>query len=250
MAICEIIYRGLAVIDNKGDVNMMKLNENSHKVREIQLLLNSHLIPSPCLKVDGYFGTLTYQAVINFQTKKGLTPDGHVGPKTLIALGLKEVLVPVVQHIITSFSPWMDIATAELGVHEDSLPGQHNARIIEYHQTTSLKATDDETPWCSSFVNWVMLKSGRRGTNSAVANSWLGWGTGVVNPTIGVITVIKKKMPGFSQATGSQSGFHVGFFVSLTQTHLRLLGGNQSNQVKYSNFSLANFEIRGYRQPS
>ena len=40
--------------------------------------------------------------------------------------------------------------------HEESPPGQRNRRIIEYHSTTTLRATDDETPRCSSFVKWVM----------------------------------------------------------------------------------------------
>jgi uncharacterized protein (TIGR02594 family) len=88
-----------------------------------------------------------------------------------------------VTTVATPLSPWMDIAVAELGVHEDSLPGQHNARIVEYHQTTTLKSTDDETPWCSAFVNWVMRQSGRTGTDSAAAKSWLGWGSDVTNPT-------------------------------------------------------------------
>jgi uncharacterized protein (TIGR02594 family) len=229
-------------------MSILKLKDNSHKVGEIQLLLNSLLKPSPNLKVDSHFGPLTREAVIAYQTQKGLKPDGDVGPKTLIAHGLKEVLVPVV-HIKTPLAPWIDIATAELGVHEDSRPGQHNARIIEYHQTTTLKATDDETPWCSSFVNWVMQKSGRKGTANATAKSWITWGNNVSTPKFGVITVIKKKTSGFSHATGSQTGFHVGFFISISETHLRLLGGNQSNQVKYSNFPLAKFEIKGYRNP-
>jgi len=143
----------------------------------------------------------------------------------------------------------MDIAVAELGVHEDSVAGQHNARILEYHQTTSLKATDDETPWCSSFVNWVLRQAGRNGTNSAAAKSWLNWGSETAPPAPGTIVVIKKKTPGTTQATGSSSGFHVGFFVSVSPTHIRLLGGNQSNQVRYSNFPLATYEIKGYRKP-
>jgi hypothetical protein len=45
-----------------------------------------------------------------------------------------------------------EIAKAELGTTE--VPGtQNNPRILEYHATTTLKATTDEVPWCSSFVN-------------------------------------------------------------------------------------------------
>ena len=226
----------------------LKLNDRGTEVRKVQLLLNSLLVPDPNLKVDGHFGQRTYQAVLAFQRAKGLTPDGQVGPKTRTALGLKPTPTPAVV-LATPSAPWMDVAVAELGVHEDSLPGQHNARILEYHQTTTLKATDDETPWCSSFVNWVMRQSGRDGTNSAAAKSWLGWGAAVANPTPGVVVVIKKKTVGTTQATGSTTGFHVGFFVSLSPSHVRILGGNQSNQVKYSSFPLTSYEIKAYRKP-
>lgn len=41
--------------------------------------------------VDGIFGPLTQQAVINFQRTQGLTPDGIVGPMTY---GVLEQLIP------------------------------------------------------------------------------------------------------------------------------------------------------------
>ena len=41
---------------------------------------------------------------------------------------------------------WFDIARDELGT--DEIPGPvHNERILEYHSTTTLNASDDETPW-------------------------------------------------------------------------------------------------------
>jgi hypothetical protein len=106
----------------------------------------------------------------NFR-EKGLTVDGEVGVNTRTALGLKPTPVPASPQIPSGFAPWMEIATAELGVHENSLSGRHNARIIEYHQATTLRATTDETAWCSSFVNWVFRQSGRTGTNNAAARS-------------------------------------------------------------------------------
>lgn len=227
----------------------IKLNDRGLEVRKLQLLLNSLLIPRPNLSVDGHFGRQTHQAVIAFQKARGLIPDGHVGPKTRAALGLKSNRVPTVA-LVAPCAPWMNIATAELGVHEDSQLGQHNVRIVEYHQTTTLKVTNDETPWCSSFVNWVMKQSGRSGTNSAAAKSWLNWGIEVTSPMPGAIVVIRKKTPGFTNATGSISGFHVGFFVSLSPSYIRLLGGNQGNQVRYSNFSLFSYEVKGYRKPT
>lgn len=165
-----------------------------------------------------------------------------------MALGLNHILGPTSQAISPQ-APWMDIATAELGVHEDSLPGQHNLRIVEYHQSTSCKATEDETPWCSSFVNWVLEQAGKVGTNSAAAKDWLKWGVAVDCPTPGVITVIRQKTNGCTAATGSRSGYHVAFFVSLNPSYIRLLGGNQNDRVRYSNFPLHEYDIQGYRRP-
>ena len=121
----------------------IKLNDRGPEVTKIQLLLNSLLTPRPNLRVDGHFGARTYQAVVAFQRAKGLAPDGEVGPKTRTALGLKVASMPIMTAITPS-APWMAIAIAELGVHVDSLPGQHNARILEYHQTTTLRATDEK----------------------------------------------------------------------------------------------------------
>ena len=68
-------------------------------------------------------------------------------------------------------TPWIDIAKGEM--HQAEIPGpMANPRIVEYHATTSLKATFDEVPWCSAFVNWVMEQAGIKGTGSAKARSW------------------------------------------------------------------------------
>ncbi|MEX0728426.1 MAG: TIGR02594 family protein [Planctomycetaceae bacterium] len=226
----------------------IKLNDRGPEVKRLQLLLNSLVHPRPNLKIDGQLGPRTHQVIMAFQKAKGLVADGLVGPKTLAALGLISTPKPA-PVMVAPGAPWLDIAVAEMGVHENSLPGQHNSRIVEYHQTTTLKATTDETPWCSSFVNWVMQQSGRTGTSNALAKSWLNWGVPVTNPTRGVVVVIKKKTPGMTQATGSTTGFHVGFFIDLSPAHIRILGGNQGDQVKYSNFYLSSYDIKGYRRP-
>ena len=142
---------------------------------------------------------------------------------------------------------WLEIALKEIGVKE--IRGGENARIIEYHASTTLKAREDEIPWCSSFVNWVMTQAGYKGTNSAAAKSWLSWGKEIPKPEKGCICVIKKKSAGSDAATGSASGYHVGFFVSEDANYVYLIGGNQSDQVKISGFNLRAYDICGYRMP-
>lgn len=230
-------------------MNTLKQGDRGVIVTRLQTLLNSLLAPRPNLSEDGDFGKVTRDAVMRFQKMKGLAADGIVGPRTWALLGVKGTPPAAAPPPASPNAPWMQIALAELGIHEDSLPGRHNQRIVEYHQATSLKATTDETPWCSSFVNWVMKKAGYQGTNNALAKSWLDWGTAITQPREGAITVIKKKGASSDAATGSSTGFHVAFCINVTPAHIRLLGGNQGDQVKYSNFYLSGYDIKGYRWP-
>lgn len=77
----------------------------------------------------------------------------------------------------------------------------------------------------------------------------MNWGQKLTFPQIGAVVVIKKKNATSDKATGSTSGFHVAFYVSSSPSSLRLLGGNQSDQVKYSNFSLEKYDVKGYYWP-
>ncbi len=135
---------------------------------------------------------------------------------------------------------WFEIAKQEEenDIREIS-GGEHNPRIIEYHQTTSLKATDDETPWCSSFVNWCMEKAGYSGTGSAAARSWLKWGEQLDAPRTGCLVVLKR---GKNPTQG-----HVGFYWADKSPRILLLGGNQGNEVSISSYSKA--DVIDYRWP-
>lgn len=142
-------------------------------------------------------------------------------------------------------APWMDIARKEIGQKEIAGHGD-NPRILSYHASTTLKATNDETPWCSSFVNWCLKQVGIKGTDSAAAGSWLHWGTPSV-PVPGAITVICSSKG--TDRSFSTSGAHVGFLLEETATHYRLLGGNQGNSVKESKFPKATWALLGRRWP-
>jgi uncharacterized protein (TIGR02594 family) len=129
----------------------------------------------------------------------------------------------------------LEIATAEIGVKE--IPGnEDNPRIVEYNQCTMLKATDDETPWCSAFCNWVLKQLGIEGTGSARARVWLYWGREVEIPVPGCIVVLRR---------GNPPAGHVGFFVRKAPGGLiKVLGGNQNDCVKVSSYKEA--DVLGY----
>ena len=135
--------------------------------------------------------------------------DGEFGPLTLAA---------VMQRAGKSCPAYLRIAAAELGVSE-IYGDRDNPRIIAYHATTTLKAKDDEVPWCASFVNWCMAQVNVVGTKSAGAISFAKWGL-LGTGAVGDVYVMSR--PG---------GNHVAFVVHMTKTHVWLLGGNQSNRV-------------------
>ena len=143
---------------------------------------------------------------------------------------------------------WLVVADKELGQHEIDGEG-NNPRVVEYHATTTLHATQDSVAWCSSFVNWCMKQAGLEGTDSAAAKSWLEWGEALESPLLGCVCVIRQRAQGHDAATGSTSGYHVGFWVGEKAGRLLLEGGNQSDSVKVSSFGLTTYEVVGYRWP-
>jgi len=122
---------------------------------------------------------------------------------------------------------WLNVALNELGVAE--LRNGDNPKIIEYHRTTLLSANNDETPWCSSFVNWVLMKAGLERTKSAAARSWLNYGYAMNNSVPGSIIVLSRN--------GNPEAGHVGFYYKdLDKNNFYLLGGNQGDKVSIQAF--------------
>lgn len=132
---------------------------------------------------------------------------------------------------------WMPKAIREIGVHEYT-GAADNPRIVEYLRSTTLGepyCSNDETYWCSAFVNWCVEKAGYAGTDSSWARSWAHWGKAIDTPRRGCIAVLKRN-----------SGGHVGFFIGETNTDIELLGGNQSDSVcisKYPKSHLISYRV-------
>lgn len=133
---------------------------------------------------------------------------------------------------------WYAIAYAERGQHETDGPGD-NPRILEYQKACSYNAHDEDVPWCSSFANWVMREAGIKGSGEASARSWLNWGQKLETPRRGCVVVLKRP--------GSPTNGHVAFYVGEENGRLKLLGGNQENQVKISFYDKS--RLLGYRWP-
>lgn len=136
-------------------------------------------------------------------------------------------------------TPWLTHAKKYLGIKE--VPGaKDNPEIVRFHSFTTLKATDDEVAWCSSWMCCVIEESGYGpSTKSAAARSWLGYGKTIREPTIGAIAILYR-------GSNNWQG-HVGIIVEKKVGQIKLLGGNQGNAVSEQWFSTA--RVLGYRWP-
>lgn len=140
-------------------------------------------------------------------------------------------------------APWLATAHQEIGVKE--VPGDsYHPRIYEYMATVnklseSKKKNDDGTAWCSCFVNWCVEKNGHNGTDDAMARSWEKWRNGKpadsVKPGSDTAALVGDIAVGERESSASGKG-HVAFFIAYDEKRdmLLLLGGNQSNAVRYS----------------
>jgi len=138
-------------------------------------------------------------------------------------------------------SKLIDIASAELGTKE--IQGtKHNHRILEYaHEAGFDWVNDDETPWCSIFLNWVTHKAGYERSKDARSKSWRNVGKAVKNPQPGDVIL-------FGTKGSLDKIYHVGIFTGFSEDGRKVfcLGGNQTNAVSIS--KMWRFEVAGYRR--
>lgn len=141
---------------------------------------------------------------------------------------------------------WLTLARAQIGVREIVGP-KHSPIIMGWLQEVGAKAlgvkvNDDETPWCGSFMAWLMHRSGLSMPAIAVrAASWGrkgGWGRELLGPRLGCILVFTRN-----------GGGHVGIYVGEDATHYHVLGGNQSNSVSITRIAKDRLAPGGMRWP-
>lgn len=132
-------------------------------------------------------------------------------------------------------------AANEIGQKEIS-GVEDNPNIVNYAKEAGFPwVNDDETPWCSIFLNWCAKKVGLNGSGKADARSWLTVGTATDDPTPGDIVVFWRESP------ESWKG-HVAIFLGFNTDKKQVfcLGGNQGNQVSIRSYPA--YQVLGYRQ--
>jgi uncharacterized protein (TIGR02594 family) len=134
------------------------------------------------------------------------------------------------------------IAAAEIGTTEVVGAGS-NERILTYAKEVGFDSWyhDDDTPWCSLFLNWVAHSAGADRSKDGRAASWSSIGQAVSSPKIGDVVLLTSK-------AGGTKVTHVGLYTghSADGKRVHVLGGNQSNMVNIAGFPL-NLLV-GYRR--
>jgi uncharacterized protein (TIGR02594 family) len=123
----------------------------------------------------------------------------------------------------------LEVAIKEFGTKE--IKGiKDNARILQYAKECNFTwINDDETPWCSVFLNWVAKQVNLERSKSAAARSWQHVGFETKEPEPGDIVVF------WREHIFSHLG-HVGVYLGFSKDHTRVyvLGGNQGDAVSIS----------------
>lgn len=131
-----------------------------------------------------------------------------------------------------------DVALKFLGYQEHT----HRTQLMKFFRKHGIICDPSTTPWCAAFVDACEKEVGNKGTGRLNARSFLAYGDKVpVNEAQQGDIVI------FTRGNNSWQG-HVTYFDSYYGTELvRVLGGNQSDQVKYSYYPRS--RIIGIRRP-
>lgn len=132
----------------------------------------------------------------------------------------------------------IEVALSQYGTKE--IVGEDdNQTIVNYAKEAGFDwVEDDETAWCSIFMNWCAMKANKPHTGKANARSWLDIGEDVKVPRIGDIVVFKR-------GSSSWQG-HVALYVNEDEDFVYVLGGNQSNSVNISPYRKS--RLLGYRR--
>jgi len=123
------------------------------------------------------------------------------------------------------------VASSYLGVRELA-DAASNPQIDKWIRDINPSLATDSTAWCSAFAHAVAEECGYKGSGKLNARSWLGVGDEVpaAQAKQGDVVVL------WRDNKSSWKG-HVGFFHGYDKKgNIRVLGGNQGNQVKISTY--------------
>lgn len=160
-----------------------------------------------------------FQAIINF-FKKLFAKKADIEPV------IPAAPIPSPPPFASPYSKLFVTALQEVGVKEEP-GGKENPRIAEYAKATAYgrelgnSYRDSDVAWCAMFINWCLLQTHQKGTDSAAAISFLKWGVKLAVPVPGCIVVLQYP----------NGNHHVGLYSRTEGNMVVLLAGNQGNMV-------------------
>ena len=111
-------------------------------------------------------------------------------------------------------------ATAESGVAPVSFGGG-SSLVAEARRWIGTNPTGRSSLWCARFMNFVLQRSGYKGTSSDLARSFASYGHRISGPQVGAIAVI-----------GRRGGGHVGVVSGIdSRGNPIIISGNHSHRV-------------------
>lgn len=182
----------------------------------------------------GFYRTLAAQVYLSDLGPYAGAIDGQWGPQSRSAAAAWAAVeyppepVDGSAGILTPYG----VAQRYLGVRE--IPGKkHNGVILNFYRRLQISIFDDETPWCSTFVNFCALEAGYERTGKLNARSWLecGWKIPAPEAREGDVVI-------FERGTSGWEG-HVAFLKHYDRQTGKMLclGGNQADEVNVSAYS-------------
>lgn len=141
----------------------------------------------------------------------------------------------------------IELALSQYGITEWA-GDEHNPEVLKYFdETGNAWVDDDETAWCSAYVNWVAKMAGYEWTSKLNARSWLDIGD-TIRYNMRGLEVTEQDYDEFYKdielgdivifwriKEDSPYG-HVGFYIADDEHYYYVLGGNQNNKVQISKY--------------
>lgn len=139
-----------------------------------------------------------------------------------------------------------DIAQRFSGMKELAGEADDNPQILAFLKLDADWPEHDEVPWCSGFANYVAWICRAPRSKSLRARSWLEVGKTIKLSQAEPGDVVIFNRGGSPDPTVIKSKGHVGFYAGHDDDFVQVLGGNQSNTVKVSNYKRA--DLLGVRR--
>lgn len=214
----------------------LRVGSNGSLTRYLQRMLNVLGYP---MSVDGSFGETTKNAIINFQSKRGLTADGVVGSATWKEL-FSAYKVPVSG---TGVQKMVNVAKHELewGFREDN-----SNNITPYGEWYGIQGG----AWCAMFVSWCAKQAGILGSK-VPSFAYCPFGVNAYRSK----GKFYSRGGGYTPKPGDTIFFwnsvdrvvgHTGIVISVTSSTVTTIEGNASDAVMQKTYSRSNTYIHGY----